>query len=637
MVHYRFVLNKRSLIIIWLILALSLGVTKTVSAEKNPVVDSLNAVIEATENDTTKVDLLIALSEEFKDNDKVKAIEILNSAMKFAKTANSKIRQASILRAMGSVYIGQADLDKATQVLFSSIKISEDIKEWEGAASAYILLGRLHMEKGLDDNASKNALKYFIKSLDALEKAGNKKRIAAVLNNIGTAYGSMNDYSTAIVYLLKSLKIREEIKDDAGIASTLSNIGLIYSHQNDYDKALVYQMKSLVIRERIGDKKMIANSLNNIGDVYAAKGDYDKAIEWLKKGLESALETGNKYFEKNSYNGLTEVYEAKNDFANALVYARKYEELKDMMLNAESDEQIQELETKYETEKKEKTIQNLTKEQLAKETEIVRRRTVNTFVLIGASVIALVLLFTYRTYRQKQEANELLTKLDKEKNEFLGIAAHDLKNPLQTIIGYCQMQTSYFDKLSKEKILKQTNNIEITSARMLDLVSNLLDINAIEEGLIKVNKEKTALFPLLEKITDGIENQASHKGIKVHLETTEKNIEVITDALLLRQIIENLLSNGIKYSPESSEVVLRCAKTNGRIEIAIIDSGPGIPADEQELLFKKFSRLSTRPTAGESSHGLGLSIVKKLSDLLSIEVSFESEQGKGSTFKLLLP
>lgn len=630
-------MNKRSLIIIWLILALSLGVTKTVSAEKNPVVDSLNAVIEATENDTTKVDLLIALSEEFKDNDKVKAIEILNSAMKFAKTANSKIRQASILRAMGSVYIGQADLDKATQVLFSSIKISEDIKEWEGAASAYILLGRLHMEKGLDDNASKNALKYFIKSLDALEKAGNKKRIAAVLNNIGTAYGSMNDYSTAIVYLLKSLKIREEIKDDAGIASTLSNIGLIYSHQNDYDKALVYQMKSLVIRERIGDKKMIANSLNNIGDVYAAKGDYDKAIEWLKKGLESALETGNKYFEKNSYNGLTEVYEAKNDFANALVYARKYEELKDMMLNAESDEQIQELETKYETEKKEKTIQNLTKEQLAKETEIVRRRTVNTFVLIGASVIALVLLFTYRTYRQKQEANELLTKLDKEKNEFLGIAAHDLKNPLQTIIGYCQMQTSYFDKLSKEKILKQTNNIEITSARMLDLVSNLLDINAIEEGLIKVNKEKTALFPLLEKITDGIENQASHKGIKVHLETTEKNIEVITDALLLRQIIENLLSNGIKYSPESSEVVLRCAKTNGRIEIAIIDSGPGIPADEQELLFKKFSRLSTRPTAGESSHGLGLSIVKKLSDLLSIEVSFESEQGKGSTFKLLLP
>ncbi len=630
-------MNKRSLIIIWLILALSLGATKTVSAENNPVVDSLNAVIEATENDTTKVDLLIALSEEFKDNDKVKAIEILNSAMKFAKTANSKIRQASILRAMGSVYIGQADLDKATQVLFSSIKISEDIKEWEGAASAYILLGRLHMEKGLDDNASKNALKYFIKSLDALEKAGNKKRIAAVLNNIGTAYGSMNDYSTAIVYLLKSLKIREEIKDDAGIASTLSNIGLIYSHQNDYDKALVYQMKSLVIRERIGDKKMIANSLNNIGDVYAAKGDYDKAIEWLKKGLESALETGNKYFEKNSYNGLTEVYEAKNDFANALIYARKYEELKDMMLNAESDEQIQELETKYETEKKEKTIQNLTKEQLAKETEIVRRRTVNTFVLIGASVIALVLLFTYRTYRQKQEANELLTKLDKEKNEFLGIAAHDLKNPLQTIIGYCQMQTSYFDKLSKEKILKQTNNIEITSARMLDLVSNLLDINAIEEGLIKVNKEKTALLPLLEKITDGIENQASHKGIKVHLETTEKNIEVITDALLLRQIIENLLSNGIKYSPESSEVVLRCAKTNGRIEIAIIDSGPGIPVDEQELLFKKFSRLSTRPTAGESSHGLGLSIVKKLSDLLSIEVSFESEQGKGSTFKLLLP
>jgi signal transduction histidine kinase len=82
---------------------------------------------------------------------------------------------------------------------------------------------------------------------------------------------------------------------------------------------------------------------------------------------------------------------------------------------------------------------------------------------------------------------------------------------------------------------------------------------------------------------------------------------------------------------------LSCTRVNGTIEVSIKDSGPGIPADEQELLFKKFSRLSTRPTAGESSHGLGLSIVKKLSELLSIEVNFESEQGKGSTFKLLLP
>ncbi|MFA7380291.1 MAG: tetratricopeptide repeat-containing sensor histidine kinase [Bacteroidia bacterium] len=630
-------MNQKNLIFAWLIFALSLGSIVTAFAENNPTADSLYAVIEATENDTTKIDLLIALSEQFEEKDKAKALDILNSALKLATTADSKIRQASILRAIGNIYISQADLDKATQVLFSSIRISEDIKEWEGAASAYILLGRLHMEKGLDDNASKNALKYFIKSLGALEKAGNKKRIAAVLNNIGTAYGSMNDYSTAIEYLLKSLKIREEIKDDAGIASTLSNIGLIYSHQNDYDKALIYQIKSLVIRERIGDKKMIANSMNNIGDVYAAKGDYDKAIEWLKKGLKRATDIGNKNFEKNSYEGLMEVYEAKNDFANALVYARKYEELKDMMLNAESDEQIQELETKYETEKKEKTIQNLTQEQLAKETEIVRRRTVNTSVLIGAAVIALVLVFTYRTYRQKQQANELLTKLDKEKNEFLGIAAHDLKNPLQTIIGYCQMQTSYFDKLSKEKILKQTNNIEITSSRMLDLVSNLLDINAIEDGLVKVDKEKTALSPLLEKITESIENQALQKSIRVQLKTTEKNMEVITDPLLLRQIIENLLSNAIKYSPESSEVLLTCTRINGAIEVAIKDSGQGIPVNEQERLFKKFSTLSTRPTAGESSHGLGLSIVKKLSDLLNIQVSFESEQGKGSTFKLLLP
>lgn len=611
-------------------------VIRCADAQQPQVVDSLSSVLEKTTADSTRIEVLLALSAQYENLDNGKCMDYLTTALEIANRSGNKAQQPVILRNMAQVHISAGEMDKASSVLFKSIRLSEELEEWEGTGSAYIMLGRIYMEKGSDRKSTEKAMSYFLKSLEALNKSNRKDRVATVLNNIGTTYGAMGQDSTAIQYFLQSLKIREEIKDEYGIASTLSNLGLVYNQRKEYDKALSYQMKSLDIRIRLNDKRTMANSMNNIGDVYALKKEYDKAVVWLNKGLSLAREIGNKNLEKNSYEGLMEVYEAKRNFAQALLYARKFEELKDVMLNAESEEQIQELETKYETAKKEQTIQNLTRDKLSKETEIQRRKTINTSVLLASLVVSIILFFTYRLYRQKENANKRLQELGKEKNEFLTIAAHDLKNPLQTIIGYCQMQSAYFDKLSKEKILKHTTNIEITSSRMLELISNLLDINAIEQGRVQVTKESTELQPLLERIKESMQNQAGQKSITLELDNRSDKTFIYTDIFLLRQVLENLLSNAVKYTPVNGHVRLWCNNTADGVEIGITDSGPGIPEDEQQKLFQKFTKLSTRPTAGESSHGLGLSIVKKLSDLLEAKVTFHSEQDKGSTFKITL-
>lgn len=171
---------------------------------------------------------------------------------------------------------------------------------------------------------------------------------------------------------------------------------------------------------------------------------------------------------------------------------------------------------------------------------------------------------------------------------------------------------------------------------MLELISNLLDINAIEQGKVKVNKESTELQPLLERIKESMQNQAGQKSITLELDNRSDKTFIYTDIFLLRQVLENLLSNAVKYTPVNGYVRLWCNSTAEGIEIGVTDNGPGIPEDEQQKLFQKFTKLSTRPTAGESSHGLGLSIVKKLSDLLGAKVTFSSEQNKGSTFKITL-
>lgn len=250
---------------------------------------------------------------------------------------------------------------------------------------------------------------------------------------------------------------------------------------------------------------------------------------------------------------------------------------------------------------------------------------------------------THLTLRNLQKTlqaqNEQLKLLNLEKDEFLGIAAHDLKNPLSSIQTLASMIANDIDIMPKEKQLDYLNLIQISSERMFELIKALLDVNAIESGQIVIKLSPMSLLNLADQAVQSYQPRAVKKNISLHLQIMPNlQDQVLAHEGTLRQILDNLISNAIKYSHTGQLVTVRLHTTgNNTVRCAIQDEGPGLSPEDQERLFNKFTRLKPRPTAGESSTGLGLYIVKRLVETMQGKVWCESELGEGSTFIIEMP
>ncbi len=246
---------------------------------------------------------------------------------------------------------------------------------------------------------------------------------------------------------------------------------------------------------------------------------------------------------------------------------------------------------------------------------------------------------TERT-KELKETNEDLQKaylqvldLNKEKSEFLGIAAHDLKNPLGAIRGYGDLILDD-KKMDRSDLDKYVSKIVHSSDRMFSIISSLLEVNKLEEGQVKVEISSVNLNLILKNVVANNAENAKKKNIKLNLKASEKSVFLESDELLLTQIIDNIVSNAIKFSPADKEVFITLVRAGERIIIKIKDQGPGFTDNDKKVLFSKFAKLSARPTGGEHSTGLGLSIVKKLVEMLDGSIKVESEQGQGAEFTL---
>lgn len=234
------------------------------------------------------------------------------------------------------------------------------------------------------------------------------------------------------------------------------------------------------------------------------------------------------------------------------------------------------------------------------------------------------------TQKQKiEQANLELVELNNEKNHLIGIVAHDLRNPLTSSLTIAENLKSKSGRLHKEEGENLGFMVNALN-RMNDMVSKILDIRMIEQKKINMKCEKTDLGEIVRDVYQNMYDLAKKKNISLNLDNSRAAGEV--DRNYLTQVFENLLSNAIKFSPRNTEVWIRVKEENGEVRVSFIDEGPGIKAEEMDKLFGKYQRLSARPTAGEDSTGLGLSIVKKYVDVMGGRVWCESEPGKGSNF-----
>ncbi len=234
-----------------------------------------------------------------------------------------------------------------------------------------------------------------------------------------------------------------------------------------------------------------------------------------------------------------------------------------------------------------------------------------------------------------QEKNTSLQNLNQRKNEIIGVVAHDLKNPLAGILMSASMVSRYYQKMKPEDVLQSIQRIQETGERMHKIIVDLLDVEAIETGTFNLKSETVDLTALLNAMLEDYREAAAQKNITVHKPTNEA-LFVQGDVGALRQVFDNLFSNALKYSFPQSNVWVDVSADTAMVRVNIRDEGPGLSPGDQAKLFQRFAKLTPRPTAGEHSTGLGLSIVKQLVELMHGEISCQSELGVGTTFSVVL-
>jgi len=241
-----------------------------------------------------------------------------------------------------------------------------------------------------------------------------------------------------------------------------------------------------------------------------------------------------------------------------------------------------------------------------------------------------------KTNTELARLNKQEVTLREEKNRFLGIAAHDLRSPLNAIISVADILKMESGTYQKEH-LEYVDYILESANQMNTLINNLLDVHRTEEHNNTAKPEVVNIKNLLKALLFKYENRAKQKDLSISLEYELSTDTVITDKSIFSQVVDNLVSNAVKFSPKGKNVIVRLRNVENGFVLEVEDEGPGIKDSEKQKLFRKYQTLSARPTAGEQSIGLGLSIVYDQMKLVGGEIDCESKEGEGARFIATFP
>lgn len=616
---------------------------------------------------------------EFENSNYDKAIFYLEKAEKIYQKLEDKKGICEVFISLGKTYVQKGEFQKALHFNLRALNISQELKDVKRMMGIMNNIGFNYWNLG--DNTK--AFDYLSRSLDYKRQFGGGLDIARNLNNLGLVYNAMGDYASAFQCYKEACSIVEDLKEKRGVAIIYMNIGLLYVKLYDMDKAIDYLNKSLEMNTELGYKKGLGENYINMALINRRIKNYDEALSCARKSYEIANEIGDKKVIAFSYQEIFKVFVEKKDYEKGLEYAWKcYNLRKEIDHNAgvveichimcelflemnELDKVLELAEEAYriceESQMKQDIIgihlvfaeyyEKIGDYKKSAENYRVHNNLRNDFFSEEAinKVGNLQAIFEIEQARKESEiyklkniglaeANKKLEDMNQEKNEFLNLVSHDLKNPLHSIYGFSNILVEDIHELSTEEIVDFATNINIGSMAMLDLVNEILNTELMESGRYELANELIDLNILIKSLITMNKFQLKQKGIKIFFD--DKVIaHILSDLNVVKQILSNLVSNAIKFSPEGKNIYINIVhnKISSSTSIEVKDEGPGISDEDKQRLFTKFGKLSAKPTAGESSTGLGLSIVKKLCYIIGAKIRCESELGKGASFILEIP
>jgi len=562
-------------------------------------------------------------------SDYSRALEFSTLALAECKALGMKEDVARVTHNIAIVYRLLADYPRSLEYSMQAVIANEELGMKENAARATGHIGSVY--KALGDYP--RALQYYGKALSSFVELGMKAEVALVTGNIGTVYQFLGDYPQALDAYSKALVVHQELGMRAAVARINGHIGSVYAELADYTLALEYFSKALQAHQQLDNKALVAIVNGYIGLSYYKNADYARALEYYTIALRAheALgmkaehaaivghlgslyanthytgcnsdhaetlilqaitmneELGTKQSLYEQHSALADLYHSQNRWEDAWNHKAIYYKLKEEVQSEEAKKQA----SKLEYERKEAEREKLLATERARREE--REKVIDELTVLNSSL---------------HEAN-------RQKNEVIAIVAHDLKNPLAAILLCSETLDKYYSYLTKEDIQDKMSKIKLTAERMNLIILKLLDIQKLESGKAAFILQPTDVTAVIHFILDDYQDIAEKKNITINTTFAGGTLSAISEQTALQEVVDNLVSNAIKYSHPGTHIYVRADANEQTIRISIQDQGPGLTDDDKKKLFGQFTRLSAKPTGGENSTGLGLSIVKRLVEMMS--------------------
>jgi signal transduction histidine kinase len=578
---------------------------------------------------------------ELKFSQPYKSLEKAQHAYLISIKSGDKKAESYSLFLMGACFEILSNYPEAMKCLSESIKLASLIGDKKKMADGLNTIGIINDNLG---NYA-NALKTYFRAVKIYDELGENSSKAIVQSNIGLVYTNINDYVNALKFYTASNETAAKLKDDESLLVTNINIGLTYRLLKEFDKAESHLHKALEIAEQTNDKLRRSIAYAELGDLEIAQGNISSGFRYYKQSLElkyelndlkgiagilsvigeyqlrdglideaktsffNALEISEKLgleklsFEINKL--LAQIFEKTGDFRQALKHSKTSHTRELKFFHTESDLKAKNLSIQHEVDRaqKEAEIQKLRNVELAKALEDVKK------------------------------LNDNLQDLNQEKNEFMAVAVHDLKNPLQNILSTARVLKKS-SSTDAEMINEFTSNIIFQTDRMFNLIKKLLDHNAIDQGNISIRNSVFRADSICRSVISNHLEKAAEKNITIRYNDDTNGASLNSDFDILAQILDNLISNALKFSPLGKSVFVRTSLETNNVIFEVNDEGPGFSDKDKEKMYTKFARLSAKPTGQEHSTGLGLSIVRKLTEIINASIHFENNPGGGAKFAL---
>lgn len=607
------------------------------SKEELAYVDSLNQVVANGASPET-VDALNKLGSFYYNFDLEQSTRSVKAANRMADSLGYREGQATALKTLSGIQERIENYAKSSDYLMQSIRIQTEMEDWSQLARSYTVLARLYSDQGML-NQSLEALD---KAVEFVDLAPDSKEYFRIWHNQAFIFNENGRVDAAEEIYLKNL---ETLKDSgwAGtfLAVTTNNLGNLYLFREQYEEALPLLEQALRLKEEENDLYRATATCNNLARVTRGLGRYDESQKYIDKAREYGAYSGNPNGITRSYNIEAQLNSSMGNHKKAFHLLEKYHQENDSIREINEKEAVDNMLMTFKVEEDLSRI-----ELLETENELITAQGEKNeiylvaAIAIGAFLITLILALILITINNRKKNNRLnnyniqLTDLNEQKDALIQVVAHDLKAPLNKTLGLLEMMDQS-DSLTSEQqpFVSMLRRVNEDAGK---LVADLLQLNALEAGKLEGSTTRFDAVELLEEMAQTYCGIAEKKRIEISVEKPIGPRIIETRRPYMERILDNLISNAIKFSPPGKQIWLSLNHEAGRTSFSIRDEGPGISQEDQKLMFRKFQKLSARPTAGESSTGLGLSIVKVLAEQIQGALEVESDLGKGTTFTISL-